>query len=403
MKRYKYIGLLLLAGLAAACQKETVAPAGAGYSTEAILFTTPYTVSKSAAMRNGVFEKGDQVGVLGYGEVIYSYKDDQGGTVEVNASAGEWNAKKEWAKPDVFYNQRLRYDGDGVLSYDYSGDNAVGTLRGWYDETEANPAVDGEYTYAFFAYYPYAQLRGNSGTIYAEDGRTSMGTITLSGENATGDPTFTYIMPYSSYSSTSTLLNLDRVPDVMLAYTVNHRHSDGAVALNFRHMLCAFEFEVNNYNTYPVTINSLRFSGEHFYKSFTITGQKQDYTPNSDRYSGYFNLLPGGAITCEAATSDEDGNITPSNVKVGGSDPIDLLLIPDADGKITEGTCSVTVNMTAEGEEQNQTTQNLEDNMSFAPGTRSIFSINIIGNNFVIQVRTLENWSDGGDSNIYFD
>lgn len=403
MKRYKYIGLLLLAGLAAACQKETVAPAGAGYSTEAILFTTPYTVSKSAAMRNGDFEKGDQVGVLGYGEVIYSYKDDQGGTVEVNASAGEWNAKKEWAKPDVFYNQRLRYDGDGVLSYDYSGDNAVGTLRGWYDETEANPAVDGEYTYAFFAYYPYAQLRGNSGTIYAEDGRTSMGTITLSGEDEPGDPTFTYEMPHER-RSTSLPLDLDVVPDVMLAYTVNHRHSDGAVALNFRHMLCAFEFEVNNYNPYRVTINSLRFSGTNFYKSFTITGQEQDYTPNSDRYSGYFNLLPGGAITCEAADTDEnDVVIAPSNTKITVSrdseDPVDLLFIPDADGKITERECTVTVE-TSEGDVRQQ---NIKEGMSFEPGTRSIFSINIIGNNFLIQVRTLEKWSDGGDSNIYFD
>ena len=392
MKRYKYIGLLLLAGLAAACQKETVAPAGAGYSTEAILFTTPYTVSKSAAMRDGYFKEDDKVGVLGYSKVTYTANG-----VEVDASTSLWDAKKEWAKPEVFYNQELTYKGNGVLSYNYSGDNAVGTLRGWYNEPD--------YTYAFFAYYPYVSdlNYNNQGTIYAEDGRTSMGTIRLSGSTNTGDPTFIYTMPYSSYSSTSTLLNLDRVPDVMLAYTVDHVRSDGAVALNFRHMLCAFEFEVNNYNPYRVTINSLQFSGEDFYRSSTITAQEQDYTPNNDRYSGYFNLLSGGTITCEAATSDEDGNITPSNVKVGGSDPIDLLFIPDADGKITENACTVTVNMTAEGVEQNQTTQNLEDNMSFAPGTRSIFSINIIGNNFVIQVRTLENWSDGGDSNIYFD
>lgn len=391
MKRYKYIGLLLLAGLAAACQKETVAPAGAGYSTEAILFTTPYTVSKSAAMRDGVFYEGDKVGVLGYSKVTYTANG-----VEVDASTSLWDAKKEWAKPEVFYNQELTYKGNGVLSYNYSGDNAVGTLRGWYNEPD--------YTYAFFAYYPYVNVNSyyNPGTITAEDGRTSMGTIRLSDEDDTGAPTFTYTMPHEG-GDTDVSLDLDVVPDVMLAYTVNHRHSDGAVALNFRHMLCAFEFEVNNYNTYPVTINSLQFSGEDFYKSFTITGQEQDYTPNDgERYSGYFNLLPNGAITCEAAT-DEDGNITPSNVKVGGSDPIDLLFILDADGKITENACTVTVNMTAEGVEQNQTTQNLEDNMSFAPGTRSIFSINIIGNNFLIQVRTLENWSDGGDSNIYFD
>lgn len=389
MKRYKYIGLLLLAGLAGACQKETVAPAGAGYSTEAILFTTPYTVSKSAAMRDGNFYEGDKVGVLGYCKATGLNGEDY--------SASEWDTKKPFATPEVFYNQELTYKGNGVLSYEYTGWNPapVGDLHPWYDEED--------YTYAFFAYYPYVDVNDYyQGTITAEDGETSMGTIRLSNEGDTGDPTFTYTMPHEG-GDTDMSLDLDVVPDVMLAYTVNHRHSDGAVALNFRHMLCAFEFEVNNYNTYSVTINSLRFTGENFYKSFTITGQEQNYTPNSDRYSGYFNLLPGGAITCEAATSDEDGNITPSNVKVGGGDPIDLLLIPDADGKITEGTCSVTVNMTAEGEEQNQTTQNLEDNMSFAPGTRSIFSINIIGNNFVIQVRTLDKWSDGGDSNIYFD
>lgn len=389
MKRYKYIGLLLLAGLAAACQKETVAPAGAGYSTEAILFTTPYTVSKSAAMRDGDFNEGDKVGVLGYCKATGLNGEDY--------SASEWDTKKPFATPEVFYNQELTYKGNGVLSYKYTGRNPapVGDLHPWYDNED--------YTYAFFAYYPYAQLGyGNRGTIYAEDGETSMGTIRLSNEGDTGDPTFIYTMPHTG-RNTSSPLDLDVVPDVMLAYTVDHVRSDGAVALNFRHMLCAFEFEVNNYNPYSVEISSLEFSGTNFYKSFTITGQEQNYTPNSDRYSGYFNLLPGGAITCEAATSDEDGNITPSNVKVGGSDPIDLLLIPDADGKITEGTCSVTVNMTAEGEEQNQTTQNLEDNMSFAPGTRSIFSINIIGNNFVIQVRTLDEWSDGGDSDIYFD
>lgn len=387
MKRYKYIGLLLLAGLAAACQKETVAPAGAGYSTEAILFTTPYTVSKSAAMRDGDFNEGDKVGVLGYCKATGLNGEDY--------SASEWDTKKPFATPEVFYNQELMYEDNGVLSYNYSGDNAVGTLRGWYNEPD--------YTYAFFAYYPYAQLGyGNRGTIYAEDGRTSMGTITLSGENATGDPTFTYTMPYRSNSSTSTLLNLDRVPDVMLAYTVNHRHSDGAVSLKFRHMLCAFEFEINNYNEEPVEITSLVFRGENFYKTFIITGQKQDYTPNDDRYSGQFQLLSEGKpLVCPPAL-ETDGVIVPGKAIVsldGSDDPIDLLFIPDADGKITAGICSVSVQM--EGERER--TQNVRDGMSFRPGTRSIFSINIVGDNFVIEVRADNAWSDGGDSNIYFD
>lgn len=242
------------------------------------------------------------------------------------------------------------------------------------------------------------------GTITAEDGETSMGTIRLSNEGDTGDPTFTYTMPYRSNSSTSTstLLNLDRVPDVMLAYTVNHRHSDGAVSLKFRHMLCAFEFEINNYNEEPVEITSLVFRGENFYKSFTITGQKQDYTPNDDRYSGQFQLLSEGKpLVCPPAL-ETDGVIVPGKAIVsldGSDDPIDLLFIPDADGKITAGICSVSVQM--EGERER--TQNVRDGMSFRPGTRSIFSINIVGDNFVIEVRADNAWSDGGDSNIYFD
>ena len=383
MKRYKYIGLLLLAGLAAACQKETVAPAGTGYSTEAILFTTPYTVSKSAAMRDGDFEKEDQVGVLGYCRSEYQGRD---------YSASDWNTKKFAATPEVFYNQELTYEGNGVLGYTYSGADNIGDLHPWYPNED--------YTYAFFAYYPYAEVSYNRlYKVYRGEIEGGKGTVTLSGEDETGDPTFTYTMPHEG-GDMDVSLNLDVVPDVMLAYTVNHRHSDGAVALNFRHMLCAFEFEINNYNEEPVEITSLVFRGENFYKSFTITGQEQDYIPNSDRYSGYFNLLPGGAITCKAATSDEDGNITPSNVKVGGSDLIDLLFIPDADGKITAGTCSVSVQMAGGSTER---TQNLKDGMSFRPGTRSIFSINIVGDNFVIQVRADNTWSDGGDSNIYFD
>ena len=389
MKRYKYIGLLLLAGLAAACQKDSWKSAGDNYSTEAILFTSPYTVTRSTEMRYGDFDDGDQVGVLGYCPASDSHGED--------VSFEDWENKKMWATPDVFYNQPLMYRGRGTWDYSWNGIGHIGGLHPWYENED--------YTYAFFAYYPYAEVQASywggesEGTILGEGGR-EMGTIELSGANEKGDPTITYTLPHEGEDTRSELA-LNVVPDFMLAYnTENHTRSDGAVSLNFRHMLCAFEFEVNNYNTYSVTINSLRFTGKNFYKSFTITGQEQNYTPNSDRYSGYFNLLPGGAITCKAATSDEDGNITPSNVKVGGSDPIDLLFIPDADGKITAGTCSVSVQMAGGSTER---TQNLKDGMSFRPGTRSIFSINIVGDNFVIQVRADNTWSDGGDSNIYFD
>ena len=262
--------------------------------------------------------------------------------------------------------------------------------------------------FAFFAYYPYAEVSRSSwweedysGTI-SIDG-VEMGTITLSGRDAAGDPMITYTMPYTGGE-----LAWDVVPDLMLAYRVDHLKSDGAVSLNFRHMLCAFEFEINNYNTEPVTISSLRFNGTKFYKSLSVTGQEQNYTVGNDRYSGYFDLI-SSEVVCPKATVNNGEVITPSTVRLMADgtvaedgelkDVLDLLFIPDEEGKITEGECSVQVK-TGNGE---GTTQALRDGMTFEPGVRSIFSINIIGNNFVIQVRTENNWSDGGDSEINFD
>lgn len=390
MRKYRYIGLLLLAGLAAACQKDSWESAGDNYSTEAILFTSPYTVSKSEAMRYGTFKRGDKVGVLGYCKAV-----DQGN----DFSSSPWDTKKPFVVPDVFYNQPLTYGERGTWDYSWNGTGNIGGLHPWYENED--------YTYAFFAYYPYADVQptrwGNQeGTILGEGGR-EMGTIELSGENKKGDPTITYTLPHEGEDPRRSNLALNVVPDFMLAYnTENHTRSDGAVSLHFRHMLCAFEFEINNYNEKEVTINSLTFSGTDFYKSFSITGQNMDYAPGDGRYSGYFQLVDSGSpVVCPAALEGEGGAIKPGNKKITvGNDPIDLLFIPDENGKITEGACTVTVRIEGAGTER---TQNLKEGMSFRPGVRSIFSINIIGDNFVIQVRSDNSWTDGGDSDINFD
>ena len=40
---------------------------------------------------------------------------------------------------------------------------------------------------------------------------------------------------------------------------------------------------------------------------------------------------------------------------------------------------------------------------SFRPGMRSVFNINIVGNDFIIQVESEDTWEDGGDSDIVFE
>ena len=40
---------------------------------------------------------------------------------------------------------------------------------------------------------------------------------------------------------------------------------------------------------------------------------------------------------------------------------------------------------------------------SFRPGMRTVFNINIVGNDFIIQARSEDAWEDGGDSDIVFE
>lgn len=389
-------GYLTLLGscLLIACQQTELPQETPGYSDRAILFTSPYVATRSSNMRYGAFENNDKVGVLGYAPA---------GRAGADYSTSPWDTKKPFATPEVFYNEPLTYQGEGVWSYVWStGTDPQGGLHPWYD--------DPDYTYAFFAYYPYVEVSGyaNQGTLRNDDGE-SMGTIQLSGADETGDPTITYTLPHDGWSASSEL-DWEVVPDFMLAYKVDHREADGVVSLDFRHLLCAFEFEINNYNPQPVEITSLTFSVNNAYKSVTVTGQESGYSVGTDTYSGYFNIIStrGTHFTCPAAQTDAEGNVTaPTTVKLttdldaASADPIDLLFITDHDGKLTQNNGACTINI--DTDLTNEQSMNINTEASFQAGVRSIFSINIVGNDFILQMRPTDNWEDGGDSDIVFE
>lgn len=383
--------LAVLLGAASCSQEEE--PSGGGTAFDGgIVFTSPYTLTRSEAMRYGSFRKGDQVGVLGYSEAFNG---------DLNVSSSDWNTKKQFCKPELFYNQPLTYTADGLWTYNWTDTDNVGGLHPWY--------ADDSYTYAFFAYYPYVAVSG--GTIGG-----GMGTIILSGANQTGDPTITYTMPHNG-STTSATLDWQRVPDLMLAYNVAHTKAKGAVNLAFRHLFCAFEFKVNNYNTKPVTVSDLYVSGSNFYKSVTVTGQESGYQIGDDRYSGQFDIASsyaGGTFQCPAGEEikDDDENIievrpatvtlTTNGTSTADGDPIDLLFIPNEHGKLTEDdNKSLNLHVTIDGY-QRDAAMNLAG-ASFEPGVRSVFTINIVGNDIYLQMESDGRWDEGGDSDISFE
>lgn len=362
-----------------------------------IVFTSPYSITRSEALRYGSFKEGDKVGVLGYCEAE---------NLGVDISSSPWDTKKPFCTPDVFYNQKLTYQGEGLWRYIWDGTGNVGGIHPWIKDNE-------DYTYSFFAYYPYVEISSytNKGDI-----PNNGGTITLSGENEKDNPTITYTMPHDGNSASGSKLEWKNIPDFMLAYRVDHVKSDGVVRLPFRHLFCAFEFRVNNYNETSVTIGGLRVSGENFYKSVTVTGQESGYHVGDDRYSGYFDVISAyeAGFECPAGNiiKDNDGNIievipTTVSITTDGSataegDPIDLLFIPDGNGKLTAD-LNESLYLNIEINELNiRKSMNLKD-ASFEPGVRSVFNINIVGNDIYLQVESTGNWDDGGDSDIVFE
>lgn len=384
---------------ATACTQDEL-PGGTGTFDGGIVFTSPYTLTRSDAMRYGSFREGDKVGVLGYCKATNQGRDNSGSS---------WEAKKDFCKPEVFYNEPLTYIGKGLWKYDWNGSENVNGLRPWYE-----PGVDDnglDYTYSFFAYYPYAE----SGTING-----GKGTIALSGSTATGDPHITYTMPFRSNNSATTPLDWTTVPDLMLAYTTDHGKADGTVKLDFRHLFCAFEFKVNNYTTDEVKISELTVSGSQFYRSVTVNGRQTGYDvgTGTDRYSGTFDVLStytGQGFTCPAGTEIKDTEtqevigITPATVSIttdgtdtAEGDPVALLFIPDANGKLTANDHNdLTLNITVDDIEQKRTMILTE--ATFKAGVRSVFNINIVGNDIYLQLESDGSWDDGGDSDITFE
>lgn len=383
--------LCLLVLLAVSCKQDDCG-SPAGYSSEMIVFTSPYTLTRSDALRYGSFRSGDKVGVLGFCKAENMGED---------YSSSPWNTKKVFCIPEVFYNQQLTYGEAGLWTYQWTEDGRGDYLHPWYN--------DPGYTYSFFAYYPYAKIADDgSGTIHNQN-EVSMGTVRISGKEVKGDPTITYTMPFEGSGE----LDWQLVPDLMLAYKIDHQMNDGPVRLNFRHLLCAFEFKVNNYNLEKVRISSLKVSGKDFYKEVTVKGQQSGYDIGTGRYSGTFDVLSTyneKRFVCPPGEKREGSDeVIPATVSIttDGSvdpegDPVDLLFIPNEHGKLTaDDNESLNLIVTVDGYQQN-VSMNLKD-ATFKAGVRSIFSINIVGNDIYLQVETDGNWNDGGDSDISFE
>lgn len=213
MKRIEYI-LLLAILLLASCDSDEPKINGNDFPISYGYMQFYTGVSSRAQLATDMKER--NFGVLGY---KYS-------------ATTTWDAAKALATPNIFYNQQVSCDGNGICTYDISPSEAGVQLKPWEDNN-----------YAFFAYHPY----NGAGIELSESGKTNTPMLTY---------TYGWLNPQSSdgwYSSNTKTINVchSNVPvfDLMTAEAIDVNGSgEGRVAFDFKHRLCAIEVLANNYN-----------------------------------------------------------------------------------------------------------------------------------------------------------
>ena len=180
-----------------------------------------------------------------FGVLAYSYDSN-------------WATARPVSTPDLFYNQTVVCDNNGICTYD-ADLSADGTqVKEW------NLAK----TYSFFAYYP--TTADNSG-------------ISISGSSATDMPKVTYTYPFgtpdANRNANITVPGNDALVDLMTAAATDQTgKGSGIVRFNFEHRLFCFEILANNYNddtTIDISNLKLKLTGLA-YDSMTVPMMASD-------------------------------------------------------------------------------------------------------------------------------
>ena len=373
MRRYPFIlSLVIGALLASACSDDEIAGLPT-FADTAIEFGAP-SVGVEVGTRGPVNQlpDGASFGVFGYCLAQTSPSDQT-----LNTASGNqvWDYKKQLCRPEVFYNQQVTYN-QGVCTYT--------PPEQWYAPTD--------YNYSFFAYYPYGNtFQGN--TFFT----TSTTATTL------GAPKVEFSIPFDSTDET-TPLDDSKVPDAMVAQSIDVTRNTGQVQLNFLHILTGLNFQVNNYNVdengnpgNPVTIHSLKLRGK-FYKSVQINFD-QGYDFPDETFHGTYTIL-----------DDSDKDVTVNGLesvsKIGDKT---LLLVSNLNKTSTDdgylGQLSLDIVYSFGDSQRRSRSFPRPENFLPSGGTIYTAQLNFIGDSFVLNfiVDNNQQWEDGGDSDITFE
>lgn len=388
--------------LHAACSSEDAATEGEwpGYGNNDITFAAPAIAMDALTTRATLMNSITQntiFGVLGYC-VPYQLEQDvynwQGGT-------SEWLTKKNLVHADIMYCEPIFYDGSKCV-YSQNGVD-FNRPKEWYSRQTAGGATNTDrFLYSFIAYHPFSPGF----------------TVSPASAGTRGIPKLTYTMPYAEGDNVNTELDPEEAKDVMIAAVFDHAPTQGAVQLEFRHLLTGLRLQINNYNqpmagdpnANAVTIHSLSMNG-HFYRvgEVDFTPADPTLTVTDKMYSGTFHFIKEGGAN--------ELTVSPNSAAIVGTTPDNqqgttLLLLPKLDAQAGSATSAVpylgtdkniTITYSYSGQAK-KTAQITNFSLGRVPeqGTCYTINLNFIGNQLLLMFTAddIEYWENGSDNNI---
>lgn len=317
---------------------------------------------------NGTLPAGSSFGVLGYCVPYVSNTT----TANFSGASGLWSVKQFNSHPDVFYKQKVDFDGSNC-TYDVNTSLSGNQVAGWYDKNTEGIGNNepSNFTYTFFAYYPYSKTNNGGWDVYP---------TSANGASSIKAPVLTFTMPDLGSSSS---LDDTRIPDAMYASTFDRLRADGAVPLNFAHMLTGINVKVANYSDNAITINSVTLSG-NFNKKATINFENGGLS-YADTYNGTFNFYNGSYSLSSNATVNLNNGKT-------------VLLISNANSDGNGLGNNIKLNVSYNGN-SSKSFDIIANNFRPVAGTNYTLTLNFVKDAIILLTEAESQWEDGGDSN----
>lgn len=362
-------------------------------SSERIIFSTPslsMSVETRSEFRNELRE-GDVFGVMGY--CIPYNNTSENKVLAYGSASSNWSVKREFSTPDVFFKQRVLVGSEGC-TYNGFGSEQVNNPKYWYSDghdvnNNENPQVQeaDNYTYSFFAYYPY-----NAFEVISPVSATNpdAGHDPETGKAIDiGAPVLEFTMPQENSDD----LDDELTPDAMLGIQYNVRNNARRVSFNMSHVLTGLGFVVNNLSDADeLKIYSLKLTGKFFKKvRIDFSNDIVSYTFPDDRYEGTYVLYDWGEDSPLVMPASAEGSYFEDYVE-----NIKYLLLISGEGEYFGEDVEVVIDYEFRGERKT-VSRSRPGTFTPSPGYRYTAQLNFIGDAFVLQfvVDNSETWEDG--------